>query len=417
MNQQVIETVLKKQRGEIEKLLKKECLHRHATKKIAQGEPLQIIQGIRGAGKTFTTLHALTGKNLKFAYADLSNPLLYGLKKKDFEGLIEALIMVYDRFEYAVIDEFSSHPNWRQCIETLQEHGFKVIAITSGTVDLSDSELSYGMLNFYPLSFSEYCVWHEIEPDFRSLDKKVHVRKGFEDFLWRGGFPDMQWMERPKVASNRLLKTIFQDDIRGDFKKNTLPLIQQLAAYLVAHSATLLNYKKLAEEFEMRSEVTVKKYVEAIKGSRALCDLKRFIMHEKTRNVFEKLYLADTSFLERNEIDHALETVVFLQLRRFCDRHGYFMHYFAYRNVECNFALCVNRKMRTIIQVISDYSDSTVVKEKVAGLIALSKTTGCNRLFILTDSARDEIEEKGLSITIIPVYEFLLDRDHKIISE
>lgn len=416
MEQRIIEALLTKQRAETEDILKMDCHPRHAAKRIGCLEPVQIIQGVRSSGKTFTTLHTLRSRGLKFAYVDLSHPALRSLESAVFDRLVEGLMMVYGGFQYIVIDEFSFNPDWADCIGAFLAQGIQIIGITSKETPTDTLPFRVSTLKFHTLSFSEYCLWHNIDPDDHSLQNKATIRRGFDDFLYRGGFPRLQEMGRPKPAARRIAETVIKLDAQADFRKNMVDRFHSLAEHLLENSAELLNYKQLAEKFGMRSEITVKKYIEMIKASSLQCPLRRFAMHEKTRNVYEKLYVADTALLPRGETGKSMETAVYLQLRRFCERYGYFMHYYANRQVECNFALCVDMKMRTLLQVIPDYSDSATIKEKVAGLKNLSKMTGCDQLYILTDSNRDIIEEKDLKITVMPAYEFLLDRSHKIIS-
>lgn len=409
-----LEKILISQKKEINKILSSDCKLRYVAKRITGELPLLYIEGVRGSGKTFTTLHALHDKNVSFAYVDLSDQSLYSLNVDGYDSLIESLYMVYDQFDCVVVDEFISHLKWEDFFDACKKNGLKVIAISSEICQTIEEK---NILYFYPLSFSEYCLWNEINVDISTPKGRAQIRKAFDNYVVRGGFPTLQKRKNIKLGASEIVKGIVKNDIRGGFRKSKLEEMERIAYTLLDYTVQWVNYKGMAEDFGMQSEITLKKYIEIIKCTGLLYALHRFSLNKKQRNVYEKLYAVDTALIPNDSLQHKLETIVYMQLHRFCDRHGYFIHYYSNRDVDCNFALCLDRKMRTILQVMADYSDSQEIKDKVTGLINLSKLTGCDRLYILTDNQYDMIEERGLSITVVPVYEFLIEHSHKIISE
>lgn len=410
-----IETELQRQIKAIQTILNEKCLLRFAARHINFDMPFQLIRGVRGSGKTFTILHALSALGKKFAYIDLS-----GFKHRtdlSCDVLLESLSMIYGKFDTIIFDECADTPNIEDLFNQVKENGINIIGIYSGLQRLDLSDTNMPMTTFYPLSFSEYCIWHNVDTESKKPDDIATLRKAFHDYLSRGGFPVMQHKTRLTRTKNSLEKSIIDNDIRGSFRKNKILELQETAKILLENTSELINYKQIADNLNIGSEITVKKFVEAIKDSGCLNTIARFGQFYRQRTIFEKVYVADPIFSPDKNNQKKIETIVYMQLRRFCERHGYNMHYYANRNIECDFALCVNRKMKTIIQVIADYSDSEIIKEKVKGLIAMSKATGCNRLFILTDSSHDTIETKDLIVTVVPVFEFLLDKSHKIVTE
>ena len=397
------------------KILQEPCHPRHATKRININQQRLLIQGVRGSGKTHTTLHALHAIGANAAYIDLGDISLHALSESDSQRLAESVRMVYGSgIDCLVADECTSIACWETLLEAFSAEGIKTVAIASGLALGDCKRDDDALITFYPLSFSEYCIWHGIDVSSDAPQRAERLRTAFAEYLRQGGFPALQDKKRVKAAAAKIIDTIIDTDILPCVRKSMADELDSIARLLIANTATWINYRTVAEQQGMRSEITVKKYIEIIKRSGLLYDLKRFAMMEKQRNVFETLYAADPA-LVADDLQRKLETVTFMQLRRFCERHGYAMHYYANRSAECNFALCVNRKMRTIIQVIADYGEASAVKEKVAGLIAMTKATGSERLYIITDDAHDTIDVKGMHISVVPAYEFLSAHTHLIV--
>lgn len=415
-DKRIIEKRLRQQKETAESLLAERCLPRFAARHISHEGGLAVLTGPRGSGKTFLALHLLQERDKKYAYADLSALGAVGSDEASLNALFEVLCIVYGEFEWLLIDEFLSNGDWERIIRYFRTMGVKVFAVASGR--LPDTALSLaGVASvLYPLSFSEYCLWHDVCTEPKSPVEMASLRLAFDDFSMRGGIPSNQFRTRVKSNSRKIADTILENDLRGEIRKSNRPAITEIGRYLLTNSPVNLFFNDIAERFSLRSEITAKKYLGIIKGSAGVYALERFAFQEKIRDYGERIFAADPGFCEKShDMESRLKIIVYMQLRRFCERHGYQMHYYGNRDLECDFVLCHEMKMRTIIQVIYDYSDSQAIKEKVASLIALSSASGCGKLFILTDNCHDTIETKGLSIYVKPAYEFLLDRSHMII--
>ena len=51
---------------------------------------------------------------------------------------------------------------------------------------------------------------------------------------------------------------------------------------------------------------------------------------------------------------------------------------------------------------------------EIRGLLTASKQTGCNNLFLITDTLREDLSTDGRNIKILPAYEWLLSEQVKI---
>ena len=71
--------------------------------------------------------------------------------------------------------------------------------------------------------------------------------------------------------------------------------------------------------------------------------------------------------------------------------------------------ICKANRVEAIYQVCYDISKEKTRKRELRGLLAASKETGCNNLYLITDFQREEVEMDGKTIHIIPAYEWLLE--------
>lgn len=182
--------------------------------------------------------------------------------------------------------------------------------------------------------------------------------------------------------------------------------------YALTNSTETADYSSASDELMIGSVNTIKKYYGFVLDSDCIMQLPRLALFDNLRFGAPKIYASDLSFISTLPYSKKIETAIFLQLSRACLRHDLFLHYYANRTRQCDFAICRDKKMRTIIQVMSPSDDTTEIKTKTSSLTALAQETGCERLFIITDSRTETIETKKMTVTLLPAYDFLTERHH-----
>ncbi len=70
--------------------------------------------------------------------------------------------------------------------------------------------------------------------------------------------------------------------------------------------------------------------------------------------------------------------------------------------------ICRNNKAILAVQVSYDISSDKTRKREIAGLLLAAKKTGCENLLLLTDHDEDDITCDGFSISVRPVFEYVL---------
>ena len=105
-----------------------------------------------------------------------------------------------------------------------------------------------------------------------------------------------------------------------------------------------------------------------------------------------------------------LETIVYIELLRRYRPQECDIYYFAENTSEADFIVCRGRTVLEIIQVSYDISDEKTLKREKNGLLAASRATGCNNLFLITEYDYKQIVEDGKTISVIPAYIWLTER-------
>lgn len=105
-----------------------------------------------------------------------------------------------------------------------------------------------------------------------------------------------------------------------------------------------------------------------------------------------------------------LETVVCIELMRrnrykFCDIY----YYKSTGGYEADFVVCKDNVVREVYQVSYDITSEKTRKREIRGLLAASKETRCDNLYLITDFHREEVVVENKVIHILPAYEWLIE--------
>ena len=90
---------------------------------------IKVIIGPRRAGKSFFSLHFLSGK--KFGYVNFDDERLIELK--DYDELIEAINSIYDKPKYLLFDEIQNLEKWELFANRLHRQGYNLIITGSNS--------------------------------------------------------------------------------------------------------------------------------------------------------------------------------------------------------------------------------------------------------------------------------------------
>lgn len=422
MDKRILETILSDQAEELELKKKQKFCRRKEEDLIDPDSPqAQVVIGVRRSGKSTLCYNALIRKGVKFAYVNFDDERLINLTATDLNDVLEVLYKINGDFNYLFIDEIQNIPEWYLFVNRLLRRQIHVI-ITGSNAKLLSGELAthltgrHHTINLYPFSFSEYCEAKGIDTMSMSTMAVARRRAVFDDYMRKGGFPELSRVRNERDYIDELVRNILQRDIEQRFKVKHVTSFEEMSQHLLNIAPAIVVDKKLKEAFGFGSQHTAKNYVGYLKQAYLLVGLHKYSPKSLQRLTAEKVYPIDVSLMNRRSdafsgenLGWRLETIVYLDLLRRYKSQGFDIYYFSERSGECDFVICEGRKAVVAIQVSYDISNEKTRKREISGLLLAAKKTGCKNLILLTDHSYEDIEAEDHRIAVRPVFDYLLN--------
>lgn len=422
MDKRILETILSDQAEELELKKKQKFCRRKEEDLIDPDSPqAQVVIGVRRSGKSTLCYNALIRKRVKFAYVNFDDERLINLTATDLNDVLEVLYKINGDFNYLFIDEIQNIPEWYLFVNRLLRRQIHVI-ITGSNAKLLSGELAthltgrHHTINLYPFSFSEYCEAKGIDTMSMSTMAVARRRAVFDDYMRKGGFPELSRVRNERDYIDELVRNILQRDIEQRFKVKHVTSFEEMSQHLLNIAPAIVVDKKLKEAFGFGSQHTAKNYVGYLKQAYLLVGLHKYSPKSLQRLTAEKVYPIDVSLMNRRSdafsgenLGWRLETIVYLELLRRYKSQGFDIYYFSERSGECDFVICEDRKAVVAIQVSYDISNEKTRKREISGLLLAAKKTGCKNLILLTDHSYEDIEAEDHRIAVRPVFDYLLN--------
>lgn len=422
MDKRILETILSDQAEELELKKKQKFCRRKEEDLIDPDSPqAQVVIGVRRSGKSTLCYNALIRKGVKFAYVNFDDERLINLTATDLNDVLEVLYKINGDFNYLFIDEIQNIPEWYLFVNRLLRRQIHVI-ITGSNAKLLSGELAthltgrHHTINLYPFSFSEYCEAKGIDTMSMSTMAVARRRAVFDDYMRKGGFPELSRVRNERDYIDELVRNILQRDIEQRFKVKHVTSFEEMSQHLLNIAPAIVVDKKLKEAFGFGSQHTAKNYVGYLKQAYLLVGLHKYSPKSQQRLTADKIYPIDVSLMNRRSdafsgenFGWRLETIVYLELLRRYKSQGFDIYYFSERSGECDFVICEGRKAVVAIQVSYDISNEKTRKREISGLLLAAKKTGCKNLILLTDHSYGDIEAEDHRIAVRPVFDYLLN--------
>lgn len=422
MDKRILETILSDQAEELElKKKQKFCRRKEEDLIDPDSSQAQVVIGVRRSGKSTLCYNALIRKRVKFAYVNFDDERLINLTATDLNDVLEVLYKINGDFNYLFIDEIQNIPEWYLFVNRLLRRQIHVI-ITGSNAKLLSGELAthltgrHHTINLYPFSFSEYCEAKGIDTMSMSTMAVARRRAVFDDYMRKGGFPELSRVRNERDYIDELVRNILQRDIEQRFKVKHVTSFEEMSQHLLNIAPAIVVDKKLKEAFGFGSQHTAKNYVGYLKQAYLLVGLHKYSPKSQQRLTADKIYPIDVSLMNRRSdafsgenFGWRLETIVYLELLRRYKSQGFDIYYFSERSGECDFVICEGRKAVVAIQVSYDISNEKTRKREISGLLLAAKKTGCKNLLLLTDHSYEDIETEDYKIAVRPVFDYLLN--------
>lgn len=408
------------QREERDRLLSLPYINRqtiYPVDVLLQSPMIKLITGPRRVGKSVFALLAL--KNTNFAYLNFDDNQL--LTNWNEDVVMQTLNDVYPDFQYLLLDEVQNLPNWDLWVTTLYRRGYNLI-ITGSNARMLSQEMAtvltgrYIPMAMYPFSLPETLQWYDIDPTNIPTEKQAKVLSLQDDYLRLGGYPEIV---KTRALAQSYLSTLYDSillkDVAKRHKIRNTESLYNLAGYLLANFCNLITANDITTEFGLKSVTTTQKFLNYLHEPYLFFYLQRFnnklkVMKKAGRKVYvvDNGFVSTTAFNLSDNLGRLLENQVFIELiRKGYDTENTLFYYRSRNDKEVDFVTRKGVKVERLIQVCYDLTSEKTRRREIDALIEVAGELKCQTLQIISYQHKEIIEEKGLTIQVIPFMEWL----------
>lgn len=387
-----------------------------------------ILVGMRRAGKT-TLMHKIVQDLIKkgidwnqIIYINFEDERLREMTVDDLNNITIVANEMSDKKSYYFFDEIQNIDGWERFARRMADQHERVYITGSNSKMMSSEIISrlggrYMMQYITPYNFDEYLTAKNIAHDERAMyitSSLAKIRSEVNSYLHDGGLPE----SLQQVDARTYLTNIYQDIYLGDIikrnsvrNKKSLSLLINKIAQTVMHE---ISYNSLTKAIKntgnpISTPVTIN-YVDFAKEAFLLFDIKNYVLKFSERESIPKFYFLDNGILNLflfHKDPALLENLVAITLYNKYKDDVYYLHS-PKTKIDIDFYL---PNLGEAIQV-SWQVDEFSSEREINNLVQLAKKDSqIHKFKIITMEQEQKIEKDGVTISIIPLYKFLLENN------
>lgn len=384
-----------------------------------------VFVGIRQCGKSYMLYQRIQqllreGYDIhQMVYINFDDERLNMIKAEELDLILQAHATMSDNKPILFFDEIQTVNGWEHFARRLANQKYSVF-ITGSNAKMLSRDIAttlggrYLTRNIYPFSFREYLNSLNIQLDkfwIFSFNTRAAVERAFNNYFYFGGFPDVRNIAGKRIWLNEIYNKIFFSDlvVRNKVRnENALRLTVMRLAECVGQPTAYNRISNLVKSTGVTCHSnTVMDFVGYLKDSCMLFSLTNYVSKFSERETIKKHYFIDNGLLNiflNNDEAALLENMCAIHLHKQYD--NYQLYYYN-KNVEVDFYL---PNTHTAIQACYSLSDVKTEEREVGALLKLHSFEPLHHAIIVTrDEKRTIHTDKGLTIEVIPIWEWLLE--------
>jgi len=398
---------------------------RTITSKATELLPLKmpiVITGIRRCGKSFL-LKIIKDKlnlgNQDYLYVNFNDERLANFSLEDFQKILDFIIeRGFSENCVLFLDEIQETDGWEKWIDRIrQRHSIFISGSNSKLLSSEISSILTGRsisLHLMPFDFSEFLASKHIAIQGRITDSKQRAvsRAAFGEFLVAGGLPQ-RVMSGNDIVVRELYENILYRDIIKRFGKLSRE-IKEIGIYLLSNPSSPVSMRTVSAFSGIKNLSTLKRIFEAFENaflfffvSKIGRSVKKQIQNPKKAYCVDNGFLSSMGFRLSEDKGRLLENLVAIELKRGKKEFFYYSE-----KKECDFVVRNGNAITEAIQVCYELNDENRERE-FGGLNEAMNEFGLRKGIILTYDQEESIKDKELTISILPVWKWLLDKSIK----
>lgn len=321
-----------------------EILHRETDIPATSGKVVTLI-GARRTGKTFMlfkTMDEIVQSGVernRILYLNFEDDRLYPVEADQLDLILKAHRELYpdtaESKRYLFFDELQNVPEWERYVRRLHDTENVSIFLTGSSSSLLQKDMSTAMrgrsitYEVFPLSFSEFLTFKQIDYIPYSPDSEARVINAFHEYLEWGGFPEVVLAEEPlkMMILQEYASLMLHRDLIEHYNIRNERLMHLLLKFCAEHTASLVSVNKLFNDFASQGmkigKTSLYDYMSMLEDSFIAFRCPKF--DPSTRRQLQspnKIHLLDTGLCRvfrpfpKRDIGHRFETLVYLHERR-----------------------------------------------------------------------------------------------------
>jgi predicted AAA+ superfamily ATPase len=404
-------------------LVQENSIHRDKSlvfSKMLKSKLIKIVMGIRRSGKSTLCLQAIPEKEQ--AYINFDDERLVSVQASDLNQVYESLCQIKPQARFFIFDEIQNIPHWELFVNRLHRKGLNVI-VTGSNGKLLAKELASNLtgrhltLELFTFSFREYLKFQNIEySDLQITEVRSAIKRELQTYFEVGGFPEVLKGEILGPYLRELFDKIITRDLAERYRLRNIRIIKELAIYLIQNSGGLTSLEILKKTFDFKSINSLRNYLGYLQDVYLIYELSAYSYKIKERSTLPKKYFAGDLGMMRAlnskptpDLGAKLETLVFIELKR----REQEIFYLKGDGYDVDFCISKNSKIKSLIQVCYSMTSEQVKKREIGSLVnaykAFSKLASIDSLIVITWDERLEIKIDGITIKVIPIWQWLLE--------
>jgi predicted AAA+ superfamily ATPase len=410
---------------------------RHLPYRVVGGKAFVCI-GVRRCGKS-TLLHQIIAR-LKEAgtraddilYVNFFDDRLDEVRRGNLNLLTEAFYGLYPEKKghggvHCFLDEVQMASGWEAFADRLMRSEKMAVYASGSSARLLSRELGTAMRGrslaweLFPFSFAEFLDARGIARDLRGQQARLRVRKGFEEYWERGGFPEVLDAEaRVRVMIHQeYFKTMVFRDVVERHDALHPRAVRDVAYRLLNAAASMYSVNALTGYLKSLEHKVSKSFVgdvlEWLEDAYALFTVRLFDASLSRQHVNpKKIYAVDHALVRSTSSGvlvnsgHLLENLVFVDGRR----RGRELHYCRTASGrEVDFVWRGDDGALRFVQVAerAPEGSDTRAREVAALREALREHPRSHGLLVTRDDEEERLDLPEGAVRIVPVWRYLIE--------
>jgi predicted AAA+ superfamily ATPase len=380
-----------------------------------------VFVGLRRVGKSYLMFQQIrhlldTGHSPdEILYFNFEDDRITSFSIEDLDRIKVCYEEMYDSKPIFFLDEIQLIDQWEKFARRLADQGYRVY-VTGSNAKMLSSEIAttlggrYIIQHVYPYSFQEYLTSMGINLEDRNFmyHYRSEIVKLYENYFRFGGLPEQTQLVDKRGWLSSLYQKIFFGDLITRYQVRNDFALRVLIRKLAENVKQPISFNRLANIVSSSgkriSTDTVIDYLGYLKESWLIFPIENISTKLAEKESNKKYYFIDNGILNLFLVDpitSLLENQVAIHIRRLYGDDVYFYQH----GIEVNFYIL---EEEMAIQVSYSLQDVETRKREVNALIKMSKQIHIKKMMIITKDEEETIVQDGLSIEVIPAWEWLL---------